>query len=162
MSEPLIQRYEHNHFRGWCVTTKRRGKRFRRYFSDRLGGRWKALQVARSFRDKLVAQLPRPTKIKRRDVRNTTGIIGVARVKERTRKGKWFVRYVGSWPDQNGKRGKASFSVGFCGEAKAFRLAVRSRRDGLRKFWRAVRGPGGGCRPTAPVRLKSVKSVTIF
>ncbi len=35
MSEWLIQRYEHNHFRGWQVATKRKGKRFMRYFSDR-------------------------------------------------------------------------------------------------------------------------------
>ena len=32
--EYLIRRYEHNYFRGWVVSTKRRGKRFVRYFSD--------------------------------------------------------------------------------------------------------------------------------
>ena len=81
--ENLIQRYEHN-YSGWVVTAKRRGRVFRRYFSDQPKGRSKALRAARGFRDKLVAQLPPPTKIKRTDVRNTTGVIGVARVKERT------------------------------------------------------------------------------
>ena len=32
--EHLIRRYEHNYFRGWVVSTKRRGKRFTRYFSN--------------------------------------------------------------------------------------------------------------------------------
>ena len=34
--EPLIRRVEHNCFRGWCVGTKRQGKRFVRYSSDKL------------------------------------------------------------------------------------------------------------------------------
>jgi hypothetical protein len=71
-------------------------------------------------------------------VRNTTGVIGVARMKERTRSGKWMVRYVAQWPKRNGKRGKASFSVPLYGENygenEAFRLAVASRRAGLRDF----------------------------
>ena len=129
--EHLICRYEHNYFRGWVVSTKRRGKRFTRYFADRPRGPAAALRAARTFRDKLVSQLPHPTKIKRRDVRNTTGVIGVARVKERTRAGKIMVRYVASWPKRNGKRGKASFSVGLYGEKEAFRLAVCCRRAGL-------------------------------
>ena len=32
--EHLIQRYEHNYFRGWMVSTKRRGKRLTRYPAD--------------------------------------------------------------------------------------------------------------------------------
>ena len=76
--ERLIQRYEHN-YSGWVVTTKRRGRRFRRYFSDQPKGRRNALRAARAFRDNLVAQLPRPTKIKRTDVRNTTGVSALER-----------------------------------------------------------------------------------
>jgi len=127
----LIRRYEHNYFRGWVVSTKRRGKRFTRYFSDHPHGRRQALRAARAFRDKLVSKLPAPTKIKRRYVRNTTGMIGVARVKERTRAGRLFVRYVASWPKHDAKRGKASFSIGLYGEKEAFRLAVSARRAGL-------------------------------
>ena len=131
-SEHLIQRYEHNHS-GWVVTTRRRGKRFRRFFSDKPKGRRNALRAARAFKDKLVVQLPRPTKIKRTDIRNTTGVIGVARVKERTRIGRWFARYVAQWPDRSGKNGRATFSVGLYGEQEALRLAVAARRAGLRQ-----------------------------
>lgn len=134
MSDYLIQRYEHNHFYGWIVTVKRRGKRFRRYFSDRPNGGKAALAAARVFRDKLLARLPRPTKIKHKDVRNTTGVIGVARIKERTRSGRWLTRYVASWPKRNGERAKATFSVGLYGERDAFRLAVAARRAGLREL----------------------------
>ena len=42
--------------------------------------------------------------------------------------------YVASWPERNGKRGKATFSVGLYGEKEAFRLAVAARRTGLRKL----------------------------
>ena len=131
--EYLIRRYNHNYFTGWVVSAKRRGKRFTRYFSDRPNGRGQALRAACVFRDKLVAQLPRPTKIKRTYVRNTTGVIGVARVKEYTRSRRLLIRYVASWPERSGKRGKATFSVGLYGEKEAFRLAVSSRRVGLRE-----------------------------
>ncbi len=80
------------------------------------------------------ANLPQPTKIKRRDVRNTTGAIGVAHVKERTRSGKLLVRYVASRPKRNSGRGKASFSVGFYGEKEAFKLAITCRRAGVGKL----------------------------
>src|SRR5215831_8088516 len=134
MSHYLVQRYEHNHFRGWMVSTKRQGKRIARYFSDRPHGRRAALRAARTFRNKLVARLPQPTKIKRSYVCNTTGIIGVARVKERTRSGKWFVRYVAQWPRSDGTRCSASFSVNLYGEDDAFELAVYCRRKGLREL----------------------------
>src|SRR5690242_9303715 len=123
MRNRLIQRYEHNHFRGWIVSTKRQGKRFVRYFSDRPHGRKLALRAARAFRDKLLARLPPATKIKRTYIRNTTGTIGVARMKERTRSGAWFVRYVAQWPERSGKNGRATFSVGFYGEKEAFNRA---------------------------------------
>ena len=31
----LIARYEHNYFKGWVVSTKRRGRRWVKYFSDK-------------------------------------------------------------------------------------------------------------------------------
>jgi len=94
MSERLILRYEHNYFQGWVVSTKRRGKRFTRDFSDGPKGRREALQAALAFRDKLVHRLTPPTKLKRRYISNTTGVVGVARVKERTRSAMWFLRYI--------------------------------------------------------------------
>jgi hypothetical protein len=76
---------------------------------------------------------------KRTDIRNTTGVIGVASVKERTRSGNLIVRYRASWPTRSGKRGNASFSVGLYGEKRAFGLAVSTRRAGLRDF--KIRSP---------------------
>jgi hypothetical protein len=111
MSEPLIQRYEHHGFTGWVVSATRRNKRFRRYFSDRPQGKRKALRDARAFRDKLVAPLPIPTKIKRSYISNTTGVIGVSRTREHTRSGGLLIRYVAQWPQLNGKTGRATFSV---------------------------------------------------
>jgi len=78
--------------------------------------------------------LPRPTKIKRTDIRNTAGVIGVARVKEHTRSGKLFLRYVASWLKHNGERGNASFSVSLYGERDAFRLAAYARRAALQEL----------------------------
>ena len=129
--EHLIRRYEHNYFRGWVVSTKRRGRRWVKYFSDRPGGRAAALRSAREYRDQLLARLPRATRVKRTFVLNTTGEVGVARVKEHTRAGTPFVRYVATWPAASGTRMKASFSVGLYGEASARRLAIRARRQGL-------------------------------
>jgi len=55
-------------------------------------------------------------------------------VREYSRSGKLTVRYVASWPERNGDRGKATFSVGLYGENEALRLAVVSRRAGLREL----------------------------
>jgi hypothetical protein len=134
--DPLIRRYEHNYFRGWVVSTKRRGKRWAEYFSDKPDGRAVALARARGYRDRLVARLPRPTKLKVTYRLNLTGVVGVARVKEPTRTGSIFARYVASWPRQGGGRGKASFSVARYGEVDAKRHAVQARRDGVGEFMR--------------------------
>ena len=132
--EYLVRRYEHNYFRGWVVGTQRQGKQYQRYFSDKPHGPRESLRTAGVFRDKLLARLPPPTKIKRTDIRNTTEVIAVASVKERTRSGTLIVRYVASWPTRSGKRGNASFSVGLYGQKQAFTLAVSARRAGLRDF----------------------------
>jgi hypothetical protein len=128
MAERCIQRYEHHYFRGWVVAITRGGRRWVKHFSDKPGGRAAARRQARKYRDELERRLPRPNKIKQKYVLNRTGVVGVARVKERTRSGKVMIRYVASWPMPDGKRGKASFSVGFYGEEKAERLAIRARR----------------------------------
>jgi len=127
----LIRRYEHNYFRGWVVSTKRRGRRWVKYFSDKPSGRAAALRCAREHRDQLLSQLSPPTKVKRTFVLNTTGEIGVARVKERTRAGRPFVRYVATWPTTAGGRMKVTFSVALYSETRAKQLAVRARRQGL-------------------------------
>ena len=129
-----IQRYEHNYFYGWVVAITRAGQRRVEYFSDRPGGRMAARRQAREYRDKLLAMLPRATKIKKTYVRNTTGVVGVARVKERTRAGNMMIRYVSSLPRRNARTGKASFSIGLYGEARAKRYAIKARRQAVAEF----------------------------
>ena len=129
--ERLIRRYEHNYFSGWVVSTKRRGRRWVKYFSDKPHGRVDALLCAREYREELLERLPKVTKVKRRYVPNTTGEIGVALVKERTRAGTLMWRYVAQWPTSEGRRAKASFSVALYGRGEARRLAIKARRSGL-------------------------------
>ena len=133
-NERLIRRYEHNYFRGWVFATKRKGKRYVRYFSEKPAGRMHALREAQNFRDKLIARLPRVSKVKSSYVSNKTGVIGVARTKERTRSGRVLLRYVASWPKRDNKPGRATFSIGRYGEKEAFRLAIAARRKGLAEF----------------------------
>jgi hypothetical protein len=136
--EKLIRRYEHNYFTGWVVATKREGRRYPAvYFSDKPDGRRAALTRAKEYRDRFVTMLPKAHKIKRSYRTNTTGEVGVARVKERTRAGRPFVRYVATWPTDAGgvcRRVKASFSVALYGEAGAKRRAIRARRAGVAEF----------------------------
>src|SRR6266540_2975203 len=120
MRERLIRRYEHHHFCGWVFSTKRRGRKWVKYFSDKPHGRQAALRRARSYRQWLLARLPPVTKVKRTYVRNTTGVIGVALVKDRTRAGHIVWRYVAHWPTSYGGRtAKASFSVRLYGKREA-------------------------------------------
>src|SRR5690242_14414085 len=134
MTDYLVQRYEHNHFRGWVVSTKRKGKRYTRYFSERPHGKRKALRAARAFRDKLIATLPIPTKIKRSYVPNTTGVIGVSRTRERTRSGRLLIRYVAQWPQSRGKTGERRSRSVFTARKKPSVLAVAARQAGLRRL----------------------------
>jgi len=131
MRESLIRRYEHNYFRGFVVAAKRGGRRYVKYFSSKPHGAAAALKQARMYRQWLLAQLPWPARVKRRYVLNRTGVIGVSRIKERARSGKWFVRYVAVWPTRQGRSKKASFSVRRYGEAEARRRAIEARRRGL-------------------------------
>jgi hypothetical protein len=120
------------------VVAKREGRRYpAKYFSDRPDGRLAALVRAREYRDQFVATLPKAHKMKRTYSRNTTGVIGVARVKEHTRAGNIMVRYVATWPTERGGscgKAKASFSVGLYGEAEAKRRAIKARRLGVAEF----------------------------
>jgi len=97
--EHLIRRYEHNCFSGWVVAAKRRGRRWTRYFSDNPDGAAVALRRARHWRAQLLATLPAVTKTKRTYVLNRTGVIGVARLKEKTRAGRTLC---GTWRNGRG------------------------------------------------------------
>jgi hypothetical protein len=131
LREPLIRWYEHNYFRGYVFAAKRGGRRHAKYFSAKPHGAAAALKKAQAYKRWLLPRLPWPAKVKRRYVRNRTGVIGVSRKRERARSGKFFVRYVAVCATREGRQKRASFSVSRYGEAEARRRAVAARRRGL-------------------------------
>jgi hypothetical protein len=72
-----------------------------------------------------------PSKVKRSYVLNKTGVVGVALVKDRTRKGTPVRYYVANWSDTFGRKHKRSFSMLKYGEERARELAVEARRRAL-------------------------------
>ena len=138
-AEPLIRRHDRNHFNGWVVAVKRGDRRWYKYFSDREIGSAAALELARAFRDRLTAKLSPPVKIKRQYALNKTGVVGVALVRETSRSGTPTDRYVVSVPLVGGRRGNTSFSLAKYGQAAAFRMAVRARREAVARFIREQR-----------------------
>lgn len=130
-NEPNIYRYEHNGARSWVVQLKRVGESYVKYFADGADGPEASLESARTFRDDLRDRLPPWHKLHRRHSTNTSGIIGVSRVIDRTRTGTLVPRWVAMWHRTDGKRLKRSFSVFKYGEREAKRLAIEARRRGV-------------------------------
>jgi len=135
-----VTRCEHR-FLGWAVCLKRQGKIHLRYFRDERN-RTTSLSRALAWRDQMIAVLPPPRKIKRRYVRNKTGVIGVSRCVDRTRGGTLVPRYYASWIDERGRRHKHSFSVAKYGEAKARAMAIRLRRKVIAEMLRPRKDGG--------------------
>jgi hypothetical protein len=158
----LIRPYEHNYFRGVVVSVKRRGRRWVKYFSDHPDGRRAAVRRAREYRDGLVSALPPVNKLKHAYVRNTTGLIGVSRVKERTRAGHMMIRYVASLPRMGRSPGKASFSVALHGESAARRMAVAARRRGVADFLAELERAARRDRRGRPTRAWSSRTQSIL
>lgn len=134
-----VLRYEHHHFRGWVVALKRGGKVLDvQYFKDGRGGPEASRHRAIRYRDQAVRRLPPPVKLKTRYSKNTTGVIGVSFVRQRTRAGNLASYYVASWREE-GRNRKRSFSVSKYGKRRAFGLAVEARREAVERVlssWR--------------------------
>ncbi len=129
----------------WVVTRRKNGKIYSKGFSDlKCGGKRKALQEARQYRDELFVKLaqiptkPRGRRIIYRDVRNTTGVLGVSRIAKKSPNGTINEVYSVTWRPSPGEQKCTSFSVRKYGEGKAFKLAVALRR----KMLRQIHGPG--------------------
>jgi AP2 domain len=123
---------------GWEVRIQRRGKRVEKFFADRaLGGRRKALEEAKSFRDEQLAKLRRYSikeLAKRPSRRNRSGLVGVRRSTQSEVRGDWrydYVFWVAQWTDANGRRCTRSFAVSRYGEDGAFQRAVAARNRGI-------------------------------
>ncbi len=140
-----ISRIDSGSTHGWFVRGYRNGKTWSRLFSDlKCGGRESAHKEARTFRDELQRKLeqipaqPRARRIVTRDVRNTTGVLGVCRTSKKSPNGTVNECYSVSWRPQPGVQKCTSFSIRKYGEKKAFQMAVAHRRRMLKE----IHGPG--------------------
>jgi hypothetical protein len=123
---------------GWQVRLQRRGVRFQRYFGDRTwGGKRAALQRARQFRDRVLARLEqreendagdRRVRSHSATVRNRSGMVGVARVRNRSANGVYYESWQATWSPAPGRRKSVRFSILRYGDEEAFQLACEARR----------------------------------
>lgn len=118
----------------WAVSFSRQGKRYERRFHElKYGGTKRALQVAVAWRDDKLAQakalqVHEFCQLKRSN--NTSGIPGVHFLTPaRQPEGIWQAKLKLS----DGLQMTKSFSVSKYGEQKAFRMAVKARREMLRR-----------------------------
>lgn len=135
-----IYRVDHDrsHTHSWLVTVQRRGRIYNRHFTDSLyGGKRKALEAAKEYRDNLLTSIRPLTRLERCRIKkknNRSGISGVTRIdiKENSR-GKLYRRryWVAQWPIGENKASMKKFSIKVHGERGAFRRAVRVREEAL-------------------------------
>lgn len=136
----------------WRVSIRRQGKLLVRNFPDKkFGGKRKAQQAAKQFRDEIIAKFPPTTRKQfcatvRRN--NTSGIPGVYTYGKRYKLKDGSVRetryWEAHWPVGENGSAKASFSYNTFGEKKAKQLAIQARKDGISRikgvFWASKRG----------------------
>lgn len=126
---------------GWQVRIQRRSVRYGRFFSDsEWGGKLKSLEVAKRFRDRIVAGQERRNRLSDRLVvrshqqitrRNSSGVIGVTRISQKSAKGDEYHFWQASWTRPDGKRKTVRYSVLKLGEDEAFRLACEARAEAV-------------------------------
>jgi hypothetical protein len=143
--EKGISRIDSGSTHGWFVRGYKNGKTFSKLFSDlKCGGSEKALELARTYRDKLHGELgkidsrPRGRRIAYRDARNSTGVLGVCKTRKKGPNGTVSEVYSVTWRPEPGVQKCTSFSIRKYGDKSAFRMAVAHRRKMLRDIY----GPG--------------------
>lgn len=116
------------------MTIQRRGKIYTWHFTDSVyGGKRKALDAAKVYRDSLLASLRPFTHIEYCQIKknNRSGISGVTRIAAwETHRGRRLYRryWLAQWPIKPGKAKTKKFSIKQYGERGAYRRAVRARR----------------------------------
>ncbi len=122
------------HFHGWVVSVKRRARASVEYFRDALyDGRSGALRAAIKRRDELEAELPPATHLREKDSRNTSGMVGVS-VMRRRRRGRVVLYWTANWTELDGRCVRRAFAVGKYGSAVARGLAMRARREAVKRI----------------------------
>ena len=136
----------------WRVSLRRYGKTHVKNFPDlKHGGKRKALRAAKEYRDWFVSTHPPMTRKAFADVlrvNNTSGIPGVYKyrktyyLKDGTERERWY--WEAHWPTAPGESDKACFAVHHYGENRARQLAIRARKEGLKRvegvFWASRKG----------------------
>lgn len=129
---------EKSRTRGWVVSLQRRGKFWRKSFSDgKYGGKTGSLQAALAYRDNLVAKHPPMNRAQYMSIlrkNNLSGVAGVCRVtkgyhKDGIARAYWIARMPGKAPSC-----LRAFSVVALGENEARRRAIDARRRALREI----------------------------
>ena len=127
----------------WFVTVQRRGRIYHQHFADLLyGGKRKALDAAKLYRDSLVVNLRPLTRlevcrIKKKN--NRSGVSGVTKIDvwEQHRGRRYHRRYwLAQWPIGNGKAQTKKFSITRYGEQGARQRALQARQEALKSLAR--------------------------
>lgn len=125
---------------GWEVRITRRGKRVAKYFSDKdYGGKRGSLAASKVFRDAQIERLRPYTRLElvKRAENRTGNVLGVRLRENVVEKNGWQYTYKtweASWTPDGGKRVKKQFSVKKYGDAEAYKLAVKARKQALREM----------------------------
>ena len=125
---------------GYEVRVMRGGESRCKLFSDNIfGGKRKALQAAREYRDQLIEELAdkgmsRKERAQVLSSRNYSGVVGVRYVEETERRGDReyvYGHWEAQWSPRPGQRQKRRFSVKKYGNRKAMHLAMVARSNGV-------------------------------
>jgi len=136
----------------WRVSLRRYGKMYVKNFPDKkCGGKRKALQQAKHYRDELLDKYPPMTRKHFCSIirsNNKTGISGVYSyskpymLRDGTVKECWY--WEANWPNASHQSVSARFSVKQFGENMAKKMAIQARERGLDSvngdFWASDRG----------------------
>ncbi len=116
---------------GFYVRITHRGKTTQKFFPDKAcGGKGKAQKMARAFRDKVFARLPkarREAAANRRKRIKQSGVVGVTHVVSKSASGKNYEYWQAAWTER-GSRKTAKFSISRYGDKKALEMAKRAKR----------------------------------
>lgn len=119
---------------GWQVRLQRRGVKYGKFFADRRHGGIRAShEAARTWRDDLLRRFDAEeavARVCRRSARNSSGVIGVARIRVIAPNGAEYWFWQATWSEAPGVRRCVKFSVRRHGDKQAFLLAVEARKTG--------------------------------
>jgi hypothetical protein len=127
---------------GWKVGLTRRGKYMYKSFADsKYGGKTKALNAAKAWREQIVESTSAVDYVlwrrEKRSRPNSSGIIGVGRYKVRYERSRHLV-WEAYWQDADGKRHSRRFFVSVHGEKGAKAAACAARHQAMKELRREL------------------------